>query len=153
MELIKCDSCKTDFRPSSDQSNFILTSKKKGMTFIMLECANCGMSFPFNPSALGESDNSNDIPIRTPLPGAHGYVSFVGSEEENLYGCGETGAIWRNKGNLFRDIELIIKKYPHRAHCYIKTKNGWIANTEEPENIDELINQEETEELMDFDRD
>tara|TARA_R110002050_G_scaffold80311_4_gene171827 strand:- start:2289 stop:2750 length:462 start_codon:yes stop_codon:yes gene_type:complete len=153
MELVKCDSCKTDFRPTSDQLNFILTSKEKGMTFTMLECTNCGLSFPFNPSALGESDNSSDIPIRTPLSGVHGYVSYVGSVEENFYGCGETGAIWRNEGNLFRDIDLIIKKYPHRASCYIKTKNGWIANSEEPENMDELIDQEELEGLVGFDRD
>ena len=153
MELIKCDSCKTDFRPTSDQLNFILASKEKGMTFIMLECANCGMSFPFNPSSPRESDNSSDIPIRSPLSGAHGYVSYVDSEEENFYGCGETGAIWRNEENLFRDIELIIKKYPHRSSCYTKTKNGWIANSEEPENMDELIDQEETEELIEFERD
>lgn len=153
MELIKCDSCKTDFRPTSDQLNFILTSKEKGMTFIMLECRNCGMSFPFNPSAPGELQDTSDTPIRTPLSGSHGYSSYIDTEDEKFYGCGETGAIWRKEENLFRDIELILKKYPHRASCYTKTENGWIANSVEPDNMDELIDKEEVDEITEFQRD
>ena len=153
MELIKCDSCKTDFRPTSDQLNFILSSREKRMTFIMLECENCGMSFPFNPSAPGELDKTSDSPIRTPISGSHGYVSYIDSENEKFYGCGETGAIWRKEENLFRDIELIIKKYPHRTSCYTQIENGWIPNSNEPENMDDLIDHEEVEELKKFERD
>lgn len=154
MDLIKCDRCESGFRPSSEQVNFILSSKEKGMTFIMLECGNCGMSFPFNPSCTALFDEEpQEIPIRTPIPGSHGYVSFVDDEDEKFYGCGETGAIWRNKENLSRDIEAIINKYPHRKKCYLKTGSGWIANSNEPSNMDELIDQEEVEELRRFERD
>ncbi len=111
------------------------------------------MSFPFNPSVSGKLDDSPDLPIRTPLSGSHGYVSYMESEDEKFYGCGETGAIWRKEESLFRDIELIIKKYPHRTNCYTHTENGWIANSKEPEDMDNLIDQEEVEELTDFERD
>ncbi len=123
------------------------------MTFIILECRNCGMSFPINPSVLGELDEISPKPIRTPISGSHGYVLFIESGDEKFYGCGETGAIWRQEENLFRDIELIIKKYPHRESCYNKTENGWVSNSEEPDNMDDLIDYEDVEELTGFERD
>ena len=153
MELIKCDNCKSDFKPTSGQLNFILTSKEKGMTFIMLECGNCGISFSYNPLALKELDKTDEIAIRTPISGSHGYISFVDLDNEKFYGCGETGAIWRDKSKLFRDIEIIINQYPHRALCYKKTNSGWIANSEEPDNINELIDQEVVADLMSLERD
>jgi hypothetical protein len=119
----------------------------------MLECRNCGLSFQFNPSVPGELDKTSELPIRTPISGSHGYVSFIDSEDQKFYGCGETGAIWRQEENLFRDIELIIKKNPHRKLCYTQTENGWVSNSEEPDNIDDLIDHEEVDELNEFERD
>ena len=90
--------------------------------------------------------------MRPPIPGYHRYISFVDSKDEKFYGCGETGAIRRDENNLFRNIALIIKKYSHRELCYSKTESDWIANADEPDNMDELIDQEDVDEITDIER-
>src|SRR5690606_25898255 len=109
-------------------------------------CPNCGMSFDFNPSDTNVNVE-NELPLRTPISGSHGFISFIEDNEGNFFGCDETGAIWRQEKNLFNDIDLIIKKYPHREKCYLRTQNGWIANPDEPENMDELIDIEDVEKI------
>ncbi len=52
MNLIKCNSCEKEFTPTTEQLNFIYESKEKGMTFIMLKCNKCGLSFSFNPLSI-----------------------------------------------------------------------------------------------------
>ena len=119
----------------------------------MLACGSCGMSFPFNPLNTTDADALADVPLRTPISGVNGYVSFMETGDEKFYGCGETGAVWRSDYNLHRDIELIMNRYPHRRLCYVQTDNGWTANAQEPPNMDELIDQEEKEELRNFEQD
>ena len=154
MELIKCDFCKTDFRPTSEQLKFILSSKEKRMTLIILECVNCRISFSYNPtSPVLLRQKYDETPLRTPLSGSHGYISRVYSENDKFYGCGESGAIWRHEENLFRDIDLIINNYPHRRLCYLRNNSGWISNPEEPNNMDELIDNEDSVEFTDLERD
>lgn len=154
MDLIKCYRCKTEFKPTFDQLNFISSSRGKGMKLIMLECGNCRWPFPFNLISIETpKKEAQSILIRTPIAGSHGFISFVEDEDGDFYGCGETGAIWRKEKNLLRDIEIIVKKYSHRKLCYSKTVFGWIANPNEPENMDELIDTEVIEELNKFERD
>lgn len=149
---ITCKNCKTDFIPDRNQRKFIKSSREKNMTFIMLDCPNCDMSFDFNPT--DNSDNvEHELPLRTPISGSHGFISYIEDNESDFFGCGETGAIWKQEKNLFNDIDLIIKKYPHREKCYLKTKNGWIANPDEPENMDDLIDKEDVENLDKYERD
>ncbi len=129
-------------------------NQDKGMTFIMLECNKCGLSFSFNPlSICGLVEEINEMPLRTPISGSHGFVTIVETKDGTFYGCSETGLIWRHQESLFRDIGLIIKKYPYRESCYKMTKSGWIANSDEPSNIDELIDKEIIEDIDDFERD
>ncbi|ULC59691.1 hypothetical protein MBM09_01640 [Flaviramulus sp. BrNp1-15] len=123
------------------------------MSFIMLKCQNCELTFPYNPISIEFEKQTQELPIRTPIPGSHGFISLVNNDNENFYGCGETGTIWKRQKNLFRDIEQIIKKYPHRELCYLKTKDGWIANPNEPNDMDKLIEQETFERLTKFEMD
>ncbi|MFT7156384.1 MAG: hypothetical protein ACI8Q1_001394 [Parvicella sp.] len=89
-------------------------------------------------------------PVRTPLSGSTGYISFIDDDSESFFGCGETGAIWKKKENLFRDIEKIISLYPHRKDCYVKKDESWFANSNEPNNIIDLIESEEDVDLAEY---
>lgn len=119
----------------------------------MLSCPNCGLGFGINPFEETSKKNDDQILFRTPISGSHGFISIVNNAEGSFYGCGETGAIWRKEENLIRDVKKIIELYPHRKLCYIQNDSTWVANQNEPENIEELINTE-TEEIFDnFERD
>jgi len=152
MKNVKCLNCNIEVTLSADQQEFVASAIKKRIKFIMLNCPHCGLGFGLNP--LESDDLKNDeFNIRTPISGVHGYVSIIDDDDEKFYGCDETGAIWRHKTNLFRDIELIIKRYSHREFCYKHTIDGWTNNPMEPDNIDELIDNETNEEIESFERD
>ena len=136
--MIKCRNCKENFKPNNEQQNFIDISSKKRMAFIMLECKSCGLYFDLNLNKL-KKQSLESLLLRTPFSGSLGFVSFIDDGSKSFYGCGETGIIWKEKTDLYKDIEQIILKYPHRKKVYLNKCGEWIANPDEPKNIDELI--------------
>ena len=92
----------------------------------------------------------NHLLYRTPISGCDSYVCYVAEHEPPFWGCGETGAVWFKTTSLFRDIEKIIQRYPHRKAFYIKGEKGWLPNPDEPENIEVLIAAEEYEAIDNF---
>lgn len=151
--MIRCSNCKNVFNPNEKEQESIRQSAKKGMTFIMLTCRNCGLGFGVNPTTLLHPEPNEALPLRTPLSGIHGFISLIEDDSEIFYGCGASGAIWRDKKNLNRDIERIIKKYPHRKDFYLFKNGEWIANPDEPNNTDELIDSEAIEAFDNFEMD
>lgn len=139
--MIACTNCSKHFSPSQEQSKFIKKAIEKGMQFIMLECPCCGLSFGINPSGISVSIAAY-LPLRTPLPGCLGFISELTDDSGPFWGCGESGAIWRKKENLYRDIEKIIQLYPHRSSAYIKINSEWLANPNEPDDLEDLIAEE-----------
>ena len=111
----------------------------QGLRFIMLSCSNCGIGFGLN---LDEQKEKEEV-WRTPISGCEGFVSKIEDSEQMFYGCGETGKTWKTKKELFNSIDLIIKQYPHRRHSYIKVRDNWIHNENEPDNMDDVIQTKE----------
>ncbi len=152
---ITCEFCCNEHIPSLEENEFISTSKEKGMTFIMLECKECGQSFSINPQNSEEPNDFHNNPdlLRTPLSGCLGFVSLIEDENDFFYGCGESGAIWKKKENLFRDIENIIEEYPHRKNCYSLLNNEWVPNKNEPKDIEDQITKEKLYKLDNYTQD
>ena len=109
----------------------------------MLECGICHHTFPANPQDLkGGLNTEPEIPWRSPISGCHGFVSFVDDEEKSFYGCGETGEVWFSEESFFKGIDVIIEQYKHRAQFYEKRDNKWFPASNEPQDIDSLIDSE-----------
>ena len=134
MKTIKCTQCGFNI-PFSEKGNIPLVF-----------CPNCDFSFMPN-----EYENlvAENFVWRSPISGSHGFVSFVDDGENKFYGCSETGAIWYDQENFFKEINNIIKKYPHRKKFYIKNGNKWIPSDVDID-MDELIDLEEKESLHNF---
>ncbi len=152
--LVTCNNCNNRFELSQEQINLIEKLKSKGASFGMLKCDSCGLSFSVNPQNINlMTEQEEELTWRSPISGSHSFVSFIDNPgDKAFYGCGETGVVWFNKSNFYKDIELIIKKYPHRANCYEKRGDDWYPSREEPSNIDELISSEEKEEIKNYER-
>ena len=142
-EIVLCKNCNSSFRVTNDQQAFVIKSRMKGMSFIMLECPNCNSSTDFNPNEGTIKVEEEQLIWRTPISKINGFVSLITDEDEVFYGCGESGFIWRTKEKFYESIEEIIRKYPHREFCYRKQNGDWLPNEDEPINIDELIDSEE----------
>ena len=94
---------------------------------------------------------SNDVPkiedrrvFYCPTPQCVGFVEY--DKENDIYECSECGSSWKNKQELFNDISIIVKKYPHRKSVYLKIKNGWrsIPIGTSPDNYGSIVQNEET---------
>ena len=156
MTKIKCSNCDAHVTLSKDEKQRLSSANKSKRKFIMLTCDSCGLSFSYN--LIGEINMNDKFDLskyswRSPIGGSHGFVSYIEDTDGNFFGCGETGAIWKTKEAFYRDIERIINKYPHRRHFYKKVGADWLPNNNEPKNINQMIDMEETEDLVNFVRD
>ncbi|WNJ17900.1 hypothetical protein [Pontibacter sp. G13] len=122
------------------------------MSLVILKCQKCPSHTPYNLTQNPEPTLEQPA-FRTPILGVNGFVSLIDDGEDTFYGCGETGAIWKEKQNLFRDIEKVIRANPERSKCYIKKGDEWLPNPAEPENMDEIIESEESEGFGSFEQD
>jgi hypothetical protein len=145
-----CDKCKGEFVPSRDQLERIVSSKDRGMVFIMLTCPLCDRSFAINPI----STQAPDMPtrqigdgLRCPHKTCCGIIAYV-EDSPSFWGCGECGSTWFNKDDLFRDIDNISKQYVYRRKVYIKDKNFHFLPVDlakEPKNYEKLVEKERNE--------
>ncbi len=148
---VQCRNCGNDYHLDDQQIQLIDNLKNQGSVFGMIQCKICGLSFSVNPQSLEESnDQIEENTWRSPISGSHGFVSYI--EDGAFYGCSETGVVWFEKANFYRDIELIIKKDPHRSSFYEKRNRDWFPSKNEPTNIEQLINNEEVEEIDNYER-
>lgn len=139
---VSCDHCGQSFDPTQEQESFIQQSARKGMTFIMLQCRNCGLHTAFDPSSEravggGESEKKQ---YRCPLEGCTGWVVAL---EDCEWGCGECGESF-STSRLFDVIEEITTRYPHRGVCYMPTELGYepAPPSREPADYADLVSEE-----------
>lgn len=151
---VTCSNCGNAFVPDDSQVFLIETLRASGATFGMLSCSSCGLGFPVNPQDVSAPYVADEeLTWRSPIPGSHGLVSYIENDDEaSFYGCSETGAVWFTREAFHRDIEAVIRKYPHRSGFYRKVNNRWYPVAEEPENIEELIDSEEVEDIDSYRR-
>jgi len=147
---LACKSCGRLFEPSDEQTHFLRKMSVAGSAFAMVKCPNCGLSFGVDPEHLNDSIQNDSLAWRTLLSGVQGFVTLVDEQDDSFYGCGETGAIWKSKEFLFRDIDRIIERYPHRSMFYVKSSGGWIPAKDEPDLFNQLIGLEDMEELNSY---
>jgi len=139
---ITCTNCKKEIFLDTKILNFISNAQKNNRDFIMLHCDKCGLDFGYNPKNEN-SDFKKELVWRCPISGCHGHVSFVEDfEDKPFYGCSETGTVWYEKEDFYKDIEKIIQKYPHRKNCYENRDNEWLPKACD---IEDLIDTEEDE--------
>lgn len=149
---IKCPNCNTEFSFSNEQEIFIQESKKKGLTFAMLRCSICDKSFPINPTAVNIEIETEES-LRCPISGCSGFVSYIDDSDDQFYGCGECGAIWYNKSNLFTEIANIINTFPYRGKVYILKGDMEftpIAIENSPKEYEQLVEKEPKENMKSF---
>ena len=135
---IRCSNCYETVVLDENQKAFLKQMKESETPFAMLECPHCGLDFGVNPNT-GIDDVERCIAWRSPIPRSHGFVTEI---EEGVYGCSETGTIWRSEEGLFNAIEFIQQRYDHRKFCYSKIDNVWLPEENEPSDIDDLIDTE-----------
>ena len=149
-KTITCKQCASSFQATDEQQAFILASRRKGMRFIMLRCANCAHYTDFDPFEGGADGVGESISWRTPVSKINGYVSLVEDGANRFYGCGESGFIRRTREKFYQSIEAIIERYPHRKYCYQKVGGDWFPAEREPSNMDDLIDTEEENDYDEF---
>lgn len=150
---VNCKTCKEDFELNEKQKTLVLDLNSKGASLAMLKCKLCYQWFPFDPQTINGDKNisrKKEVIWRSPISGVLGYVSFVENKEESFYGCGETGIVWFEKEEFYKAIEEIIIKYGHRKGCYTKVNDEWLPSPNEPDNIDDLIREEDFDDLSSF---
>ncbi len=138
---MKCTNCKTTFELSNFQKNLLEQMRECNSQMAMLECPNCGFGFGVNPFTEQE-DELKEIKVflRSPISGSHGVVVSLGNGK---FGDGESGVFWENKEELYQDILKIRKMCSHRKGLYVKKGEDWVPVDVEPDNIDNLIDNED----------
>jgi hypothetical protein len=92
---IRCTACRRTFAPDREQRAFILSAKKRGMTFIALACPNCGLSTFWNPLSGSAPRLRPAVQYACPDASCDGVVCRVkAGESKPLWGCGECGRVW-----------------------------------------------------------
>ena len=148
---IKCSNCHSLVNLEENQIKLIDDLKSKGISFGMIKCSSCGLSFSINPQNLNYNVETNQQKTwRSPISGSHGFVSYIEDEDRAFYGCSETGAIWYNKDNFFIEIKKIIERYPHRNGFYDFLDGEWYPAENEPDDIIQLIDSEDRENLTNY---
>lgn len=139
MKLL-CPHCEIEFEPSKEQIDFIESSNRKEMPFIILECSSCETTFPYDTSQVDTKEKKNiEKLFRTPVAGSTGFITVIKMGSVKFFGCSETGAMWSDFKKLQKDVDTIIKKYPHRAGSYKKVSGVWSHNQSEANDIENLI--------------
>ncbi|MCX4162326.1 MULTISPECIES: hypothetical protein [Paraburkholderia] len=157
--MIQCRACKQAFDASPEQQNLIDKATAKGMSFVMLKCPKCWMSFGYDLKMRNdepEEDREKES-LRCPVSRCSGWVAYVDKSadvEKPFWGCGECGSMWFKRQSLNRDIENIINKYPYRSPYY-DLKNGTYLPSGFPEALDyqNRVEQEDDDDAPDFIRD
>ncbi len=146
---VTCLTCKKQFNLDQTQIELVQNLKSKKAELAMLKCSICGHSFPINTQDITDKNRGNEYVWRSPIAGCTGFVTYIdNSDEKPFWGCDETGVVWLNRDRFNKDIELIISRFPHRSDCYKKINGDWYPNEEEPEDIDEIIENKEEEEVI-----
>ncbi len=144
---VKCSNCSASVTIDSEMQSRMKDAIEFKLDYIWLLCETCGSNFRCNPST--ETADSflpidNNPVLLCPVSGCHGYVSFIDydDDEESFFGCSDSGDVWFEENNLFKDIENIIERYPHRKDCYDLLDGRWLPAEDQPKNIDKLISSE-----------
>lgn len=139
-EIAACQACKKTFTLSHCQQGIVTELKGKGLSFIMIECPNCGTSTPYMPDTIHEptQHKQNDV-YRCPVSHCSGWVAWI--ESSSFFGCGQCGSIWHDEKNLNDAIGQSVSNYPYRASCYKKINEQWTPAPIElqPDNYEELV--------------
>jgi len=142
MKLI-CTHCKQEFQVSPGKQKIYDEAKASGDLFVMLACEVCDRGFsiplrPLDPPPEGEEN------FRCPESRCTGIVSFIKDEDDDFWGCGECGSVWRSDEDFQDAIQVIIKAFPFRKKVYkIKDhKFHPVPSDKEPEDYDEVVEEE-----------
>jgi hypothetical protein len=116
----------------------------KGKDIILATCPVCeaGTVVQLLPPEP-KNAKKNEQQYRCPISGCTGYAVYVTNfDPQPFWGCGECGSVWRQKDELFNDIDRIVKRFAHRRACY-KPGNSerWVPGPRkaEPRNYDEMV--------------
>lgn len=156
---ITCAKCKSEFEPNKKNQKIITDAIKKSMSFLMVECQNCGQYFSFNPieSHSQTTQDNKAITIRCPASRCSGWVSYIDATEDGqeFWGCGECGSIWHSKKNLIEEIQEITKKYKYRTSCYVLKDNDITQASpgNETKDYEDLVRSEDKDTASSFQRD
>ena len=155
---IICSMCERGFKPNSKQARLIEESRAKGMAFVVIDCPHCTCgAFVMLKEPASQSAEPN---YRCPVSGCAGWVCFLEGDrkakkkEKPFWGCGECGSFWIKLGNLRKEIDAIVKKYPYRKKSYRKLKGEWLPAdpAREPADYDERVEQEPMDEAKSYRR-
>lgn len=137
-----CTNCHKEISLNSTQENFISNAKKNNMSFAMLNCLECGISFAINPQNLSDDIVKKNIDnnFRCPIQGCHGHVVKI----DDFYGCGECGNTWHSEKELYNNIEKIIHKFPYRKSVYSCNQDNFvpISKQDEPSDYEDMVRKE-----------
>lgn len=131
---LQCDRCKKFFTATKEQDEFIADAQKKGMSFIMIRCPHCATSYPLNPQSMElplTDMEENSVDFRCPKKTCCGVISHI-DDHPPFWGCGECGSVWFDINELYKDIELILEKFPYRAIAYRLENNKYYPALTQP---------------------
>ena len=132
----------------------LAAARKAGLTSIKFECKNCRRWVDFNPVTGKPNKSRASVKAhRCPVAGCAGWVSRVKEEgEKPFWGCGECGSVWFRVSNLLKEVDQIIRRYPYRKHCYVKTDGKWQPgdSDNEPRGYEAKIGREEPDESNEY---
>lgn len=109
--IVRCPNCQKTFNANYEQKSLVESAIKKNMRLVFIKCPECYQNVPINPSDLlskvpqkdaDKKDNNQEV-IECPI--CHdGVVCYIDDKDEQFWGCGECGNIWKTKDDLEKDI-------------------------------------------------
>ena len=109
--IIRCPNCQKTFNANYEQKSLVESAIKKNMRLVFIKCPECYQNVPINPSDLlskvpqkdADKKDNNQKVIECPI--CHdGVVCYIDDKDEQFWGCGECGTIWKTKDDLEKDI-------------------------------------------------
>ena len=104
---IRCHNCQKIFKADSQQKLLIDTARKNNQRLIFIECSKCFKDVPIDPNNLlskipqkdEDKKNKSIQAIKCPIC-QEGIVTYIDTEDEKFWGCGECGNVWFSKEDL-----------------------------------------------------
>ena len=124
----KCGYCNLVFSMSEEQQKNVEEEAKAGTETFIIRCPKCHSMVFVHPLVLcGTSDAvPKEVEDRRilccPVSACIGYVE---DDEDKQFSCSECGTVWKNMKEVYRDIELIVKRFAYRKEAYIKKGAKW----------------------------
>ena len=138
---IRCSECGEHFVPTDEDWQLIQELGQSGADLAMIHGTKCFESVDCNPLAViggaADAEPEERELLRCPTRQCIGWVTNVEeSPGTTFWGCGECGNAWRKRHALDKAITKIVKRFPHRKGCYVRTGCGWQAADEDHEHPD-----------------